>query len=116
MNYQEYLKTAILRNEENPNWRWGQTLFNVLFEFRPDLAQEIRGGEIDPYHAQTNNGGDKKITNFLDWVKNNWEPEFNEGSKQPNILNLAYWTIEENPKFDSNYFLEDCQKPKFVFK
>ena len=31
-------------------------------------------------------------------------------SKPPNPLDLAYWTIDYPPKFDSDYFLEDTIK------
>lgn len=31
-------------------------------------------------------------------------------SKQPNPLDLAYWTSDYPPKFDSEYFLEDTKK------
>lgn len=37
----------------NPAWRYGQTVMNVLAVARPDLADEIWGGELDPFYDDT---------------------------------------------------------------
>jgi hypothetical protein len=34
----------------NPSWRLGQTMFNVLYEHYPELANNIRGTEADPFY------------------------------------------------------------------
>ena len=31
--------------------RYGQVLFNTLAQVRPDLAEEIRGSDIDPFYC-----------------------------------------------------------------
>lgn len=36
---------------EYPDWRWGQSLFNALWVLYPDLAEQIRGTESDPFHS-----------------------------------------------------------------
>jgi len=50
-----------------PNWRYGQTLFNTLFETKPDLAEKIIGTEIDPFHMLNNERG---ISDFWAWLFN----------------------------------------------
>lgn len=32
-------------------WRYGQALFNALSNVRPQLAEEIRGTPLDPFHV-----------------------------------------------------------------
>lgn len=53
------------RNTKFPEWRLGQTYFNVLYELRPDIADKIRGqlSTCDCFY------NDKLIPNFLDAVK-----------------------------------------------
>lgn len=34
------------------NWRYGQTLFNCLHTFRPDLAVNIRATPLDPFYRE----------------------------------------------------------------
>jgi len=46
--------------------RVGQWMFNVLHEMRPELANAVRGGDLDPFYD------DAKIDNFLNWVSKNW--------------------------------------------
>jgi len=49
-----------------PGLRYGQTFFNLLYAERPDLADELRGSNIDPFHFDTTTPG------LLDWVERNW--------------------------------------------
>lgn len=39
--------------EHSLHWRKGQALFNTLYELYPDIADDIRGTEIDPFHVDT---------------------------------------------------------------
>lgn len=49
------------------NWhRKGQLHFNLLHRLRPDLADKIRGTEIDPFYL------DERIPTYLTWITNNW--------------------------------------------
>jgi hypothetical protein len=34
-----------------PEWRKGQALFNVVYCFYPEIANEIRGSEFDCFHV-----------------------------------------------------------------
>ena len=36
--------------QDHPNWRSGQTAFNVLYDMYPTLADSIRCTEADPYY------------------------------------------------------------------
>ena len=44
-------------------WRKGQVLFNVLYDERPEWADEIRATEIDPFYE------DQKIPAFWEWLE-----------------------------------------------
>lgn len=39
--------------ERPPHQRLGQWAFNLLYEGYPDIANDIRGGEADPFHADS---------------------------------------------------------------
>lgn len=47
-------------------WRTGQYLFNVLYDHRPDLANQVRGSSLDPFHL------DDRVSECLNWVAENW--------------------------------------------
>ena len=47
----------------NKDWRAGQGLFNAIALVRPDLAEEIRGQNLDPFY---NNG---RIPTTVAWLK-----------------------------------------------
>ena len=38
--------------DENPEWRYGQTVFNVLQVYRPEMAESIRGTCLDPFYKR----------------------------------------------------------------
>lgn len=62
----EYLNLCVLTRAANPSWRKGQTYFNVLSNVRPDIAESIRGTDLDPFHD------DSKIGEFLTYVAKVW--------------------------------------------
>ena len=39
--------------EAFPNWRRGQTFFNVLEAFYPEEAEKIRATKYDPFHSES---------------------------------------------------------------
>jgi hypothetical protein len=45
-----------------PNLRRGQNYFNAFDSLHHDLADQIRGTDIDPFY------NDKKIAPFLQWI------------------------------------------------
>lgn len=67
--YAEYMQFVERRRAEHPEWREGQTYFNVLYYdgFDPEFANSIRGSDLDPFHR------DIVISSFLDAVIDRWE-------------------------------------------
>jgi hypothetical protein len=55
--------SMLARNEHQ---RRGQFLFNCLAEFRPELAEKLRGLPLDPYH------NDSQIDAACLWIEENW--------------------------------------------
>jgi len=43
----EHLCELMLRHD---NWRYGQALFNSLYEFAPTVADKIRGTDLDTFY------------------------------------------------------------------
>ena len=43
-------------------WRKGQAYFNYLYQLHPDVADEIRGTEYDPFY------NDSRIEKFLNKI------------------------------------------------
>lgn len=37
----------------NPEWRWGQAVFNACHALAPDAADERRGTTCDPFYADS---------------------------------------------------------------
>lgn len=48
--YNELLTLVETTQKEHPQWRYGQTMFNVLTTFAPGIAEIIRGSEIDMFY------------------------------------------------------------------
>jgi hypothetical protein len=52
MNYYSFKLCVQQEWAEAPNLRFGQVYFNLLNDLRPDLADELRGTELDPYYLR----------------------------------------------------------------
>lgn len=37
--------------KHQPNWRYGQILFNTIADTRPDISEVVRGTLIDPFYC-----------------------------------------------------------------
>jgi len=48
--YNRFIQTVVEVYYANTDWRYGQTMFNVLDEEYPELANEIRGTANDPFY------------------------------------------------------------------
>lgn len=68
--YQEYL-TAVERCVDETHWRYGQALFNVLHDVRPDISEKVRATGLDPFYARSRD--DAVIRNFLLYVGVEWD-------------------------------------------
>lgn len=66
MNIDQYIKAAYETAEQYPSWRWGQTLFNTLHNLEPELANEIRATNIDPFYYNRNDT--ERLLTFWDWL------------------------------------------------
>lgn len=64
-NFSKYIAECYEMQEIHPSWRWGQTLFNTLHMMSPNMANEIRGTDVDPYYAEP---GDGREMAFWDWI------------------------------------------------
>jgi len=53
-----------------PEYHYGQAFFNVLHELRPDLAEKIRGTEIDPFNSHTST--EPEVAQAAQFVMENW--------------------------------------------
>jgi|GEM_PF-5597506 len=68
-NFEEWLAEEV-NKELEPDQRIGQQLFNNLGEERPDLAEKVRGSEVDPFYADR--FLDARVANFCDFLAKNW--------------------------------------------
>jgi hypothetical protein len=66
-DFEEYLRRVADEQRAHPEWRAGQTFFNVLYEARPYLADNIRGTGLDPFYR------DERIPLLLDELRIRWD-------------------------------------------
>ena len=71
MTFDGYISACAVASRTMKYWRSGQVYFNVLSDIRPDLSEQIRGWNLDPFHM------DSVLPNFLEWVAANWELKSN---------------------------------------
>lgn len=69
LSFNDYLNLTVKLKRENPNWRTGQTYFNTLNQVRQDLADAIRGTNLDPFYV------DSKVPQFLAYVCEHWNDQ-----------------------------------------
>lgn len=54
ISFNDFLADASIQYEkmrkEIPSIRYGQVYFNLLTGARPDIANELRGSRLDPFH------------------------------------------------------------------
>jgi len=53
--------------EKYPEWREGQSFFNALNLLVPEVANEIRGTEYDPYHVNN------RLVKCMEYIASNEE-------------------------------------------
>jgi hypothetical protein len=68
MSFSDYRLRVTKAWQARPERRYGQTAFNVLYVLRPDLAEEVRGTSLDPFHM-----GDVGTLDFMTWVNKHWD-------------------------------------------
>jgi hypothetical protein len=54
LSFNDFLADASIQYERQKeaggDLRYGQVYFNLLFEARPDISEQIRGTMLDPFH------------------------------------------------------------------
>lgn len=70
MNYGEFMNEVSAKHARlNGEQRLGQVYFNLLYEMRPDIANNLRGAIIDPFYKE-------RITQVVhDFVIARWDDE-----------------------------------------
>lgn len=48
-----YLKRVSFKRFRHPEQRIGQAYFNTLYDCHPDIADDFRGGRLDPFYDDT---------------------------------------------------------------
>jgi hypothetical protein len=71
MTVDEFYELARLARIACPHWRYGQALFNILLDVRPDLAEQVRGTDKDPFYA-LGNTNDPRLIAFGEFVNAHW--------------------------------------------
>jgi hypothetical protein len=61
----KFLELVETFRQQNPHWRYGQSLFNTLDLRYPSIADKVRGTDIDPYYASDDS---QVITKFFEYV------------------------------------------------
>jgi hypothetical protein len=75
VSYDDYLEAVLIASVQHTNWRVGQCAFNALTTMRPELAEFIRGTELDPFYADIRPHGHEKMALFLAHVREQWNPD-----------------------------------------
>lgn len=57
----------------NTGERYGQSMFNHLWEVRPDLSEQIRGTDKDPFYVLRLH--DPRWDAFVEFIEKNWYNE-----------------------------------------
>lgn len=50
--------------------RYGQALFNRLCEVRPELAEQVRATDMDPFYVTMPQ--DPRLLRFIEFIEANW--------------------------------------------
>jgi len=54
-----------------PNrYRYGQVMFNYLELVRPDLAEQVRATDMDPFYCESPK--DPQFDRFIQFIETNW--------------------------------------------
>lgn len=68
MTYEEFELAYFAELDNKPDFiRKGQCLFNFLYDIQSELANNIRGGDLDCFHS------DRKIPATLKYIKEKWK-------------------------------------------
>jgi len=57
--FNNYINEVAKTLSANTKWRYGQSLFNTLYDMQPEVANEIRGSELDPFYQERGHNFDE---------------------------------------------------------
>lgn len=78
MTIEEFEQEVVRWMGEHQDWRYGQTYFNVLYELRPHLSEQIRGVYgLDPFND------DRIVDKTREWLTVHWDDPVPEGFVKP---------------------------------
>lgn len=70
MDIVEYWELVKTTHDANKALRLPQVAFNVLVQVRPDLSEQIRTTDADPFYAE--HLWDPRSVKFCEFIMNNW--------------------------------------------
>lgn len=76
MNLNEFLVVSMKQKHQYPEWRVGQTYFNVLRDMAPELAERVREENCNPFYV------DAHCQAFLEWLSE--QPEVTHDASADN--------------------------------
>jgi hypothetical protein len=65
-DYNSYIKRVAEYQYKNPKLCYGEALYNVFYEFHPDIARNLRFVDFDPYYCVSRI--DPKIKIFFNFL------------------------------------------------
>ncbi len=65
--FSQYLDDVVDANLNNPDWRFGQSCFNVAFELEPEWCTTTQAILVDPFF------NDNVVPDFLKLLRDHWE-------------------------------------------
>ena len=67
MSFHQFVEAVFKAMDDNPEWRQGQTLFNVYAKYFPEKAEQLRGSRVDPFYR------DENVSEAWDFIGKNWD-------------------------------------------
>lgn len=64
--YEQYVGACFTHRQSFPTQRAGQAAFNVLHALRPDLSEQVRATDLDPFYQ------DDRLADFFEFVEKEW--------------------------------------------
>ena len=58
----EFWQTFFSLRRANPQWRYGQVVFNAAYEVYPERVDSTRGSKVDPFY------NDNRVKEFLEVI------------------------------------------------
>lgn len=74
-SFQDYMLAVQLRRDKYPQERVGQRYFNELLEYRPQLAEQVRGTKNDPFYVPADRNPEQQLRfeRFFSFILERWD-------------------------------------------